>query len=295
MWRFASALVCVVLAGCGGGDAPTGAPAPPVAPAPSAAEPPPAADATLPRAPAGLTGALEANHERLAAAIDSWLAGEPALDAKPPRAVVLEALYQQRIYRMLRAEPRVARLVMARLRPGLRSVVRDNLEAGRSLRRLAGPLPKRPPRWRTAPGVPPQRLLRWYRQAEDRFGVDWEVLAAVNLVETGFGRLRNLSTAGARGPMQFIPSTWRAYGLGGDIDDPHDAILGAANYLHESGAPLNYRRALHAYNHSPLYVDAILRYARQMRRDSRRYYAYWSWQIFVRGRDGSDRRLTGPR
>jgi soluble lytic murein transglycosylase-like protein len=181
------------------------------------------------------------------------------------------------------------------VRPSLRPAVRDNVEAGLSLRRLAGPLPRKLPRWRTAAAQPPQQLLRWYQEAERRFGVEWEVLAAVNLVETGFGRLRNLSSAGARGPMQFIPSTWRAYGLGGDIDDAHDAILGAANYLHASGAPHNYRRALFAYNNSGLYVDAILRYARQMRRDARRYYGYWSWQVFVRGRDGRDRRLTGPR
>ena len=97
-----------------------------------------------------------------------------------------------------------------------------------------------------------------YLEAERRFGVAWQVLAAVNFVESAFGRLRNASTAGAQGPMQFLPSTWRAYGLGGDIDDPRDAILGAANYLHASGAPRDYRRALFAYNHSPAYVDAVL-------------------------------------
>ena len=62
-----------------------------------------------------------------------------------------------------------------------------------------------------------------------------QVLAAVNLVETNFNRNRAVSTAGAQGPMQFLPSTWRAYGMGGDIRDPHDAILGAANYLRASG------------------------------------------------------------
>ena len=66
--------------------------------------------------------------------------------------------------------------------------------------------------------------------------------------------------------MQFLPATWRAYGLGGDVHDPHDAILGAANYLHASGAPGNLRRALYAYNRSTLYVDAVLAYARVMAR-----------------------------
>jgi membrane-bound lytic murein transglycosylase B len=123
--------------------------------------------------------------------------------------------------------------------------------------------------------------------------VSWQVLAAVNFVETGFNRLRNNSTAGAQGPMQFIPSTWRAYGRGGNVRDPHDAILGAANYLRASGAPGSYRRALFAYNPSSLYVDAVLRYARRIRRDIRSYYAYYSWQIFVRTPSGT-RRLTGP-
>ncbi len=66
--------------------------------------------------------------------------------------------------------------------------------------------------------------------------------------------------------MKFIPSTWAAYGLGGDVHDAHDAILGAANYLHASGAPRNYRVALYHYNSVPAYVDAVMRYARQMTR-----------------------------
>ena len=93
------------------------------------------------------------------------------------------------------------------------------------------------PRIRAAEPEPADRLRAHYAAAQRRFGVGWHVLAAVNFVETGFGRLRNESTAGARGPMQFIPATWRAYGLGGDVHDPRDAILGAANYLHANGAP----------------------------------------------------------
>jgi membrane-bound lytic murein transglycosylase B len=94
--------------------------------------------------------------------------------------------------------------------------------------------------------------------------------------------------------MQFIPSTWKAYGMGGDIDDPRDAIMGAANYLRASGAPADYARALYAYNPSWSYVDAVLRYARRIRRDRRAYFAYHSWQVFVRT-PSVTRRLTGPR
>src|SRR5690349_5147629 len=94
--------------------------------------------------------------------------------------------------------------------------------------------------------------------------------------------------------MQFIPSTWRAYGLGGDIHDPHDAILGAANYLHANGAPGDYSGALYHYNPSRLYVDAVLRYARLIAHDRRWFYALYSWQVFVRTHAGGERRMTGP-
>ena len=94
--------------------------------------------------------------------------------------------------------------------------------------------------------------------------------------------------------MQFIPSTWRRYGLGGNVHDPHDAILGAANYLHANGAPRNYRRALYRYNPSSLYVDAVLRYARRIQSDPRAYYVFYSRQVFVRTPHGLVR-LTGPR
>jgi len=142
-------------------------------------------------------------------------------------------------------------------------------------------------RWAKGP------VLDHYREAQRRFGVGWPVLAAVNFVESAFGRLRSESVAGARGPMQFIPSTWEAYGMGGDVRDPHDAIIGAANYLHASGAPGDYQRALYAYNPSPAYVAAVLGYARQIRRDPRAYFAYHSWQVFVRTPSGVQR-ITGP-
>jgi len=142
--------------------------------------------------------------------------------------------------------------------------------------------------------LPADVLLRHYREAERRFHVRWQVLAALNFVESAFNKLRNRSAAGAQGPMQFLPSTWRSYGLGGNVHDPHDAILGAANYLHAAGAPRSYRRALFAYNPSPLYVDAVLRYARQIERDRRSYFDYYSRQVFVHTPAGV-RRVTGPR
>ena len=76
---------------------------------------------------------------------------------------------------------------------------------------------------------------RGYREAERRFGVDWDYLAAINLVETGLGRIRGTSVAGAQGPMQFIPSTWDIYGEGRHQLDAHDSILAAGRFLRDQG------------------------------------------------------------
>jgi membrane-bound lytic murein transglycosylase B len=86
------------------------------------------------------------------------------------------------------------------------------------------------------------------------------------------------SVAGAQGPMQFIPSTWAIYGHGGNIRDPHDAILAAARLLKANGAPGRYGPALRAYNPSGLYVDAVTRYAREIDRDSYALYFLYSWE-----------------
>jgi membrane-bound lytic murein transglycosylase B len=93
--------------------------------------------------------------------------------------------------------------------------------------------------------------------------------------------------------MQFMPATWRAYGLGGNVHDPHDAVLGAANYLHANGAPRDNRRALLRYNPSALYVDAVIRYAREIQNNRRAFYEYYVRQVFVRTTSGL-RRITGP-
>ena len=228
---------------------------------------------------------------RLNDAIDRWIA-EGTSRGGPPREVSLLGLYQQRIYLLLGGRRRLARSVLARLPARVKPAARDVLAARGALQVLNPPTRRR--RFTTGRALPAGRLLRLYRRAERRFGVQWELLAAVNFVETGFNKIRSNSTAGAQGPMQFIPSTWDAYGMGGNIRDPRDAIMGAANYLRASGAPGNVGRALFAYNPSSLYVTAVRRYARRIRLDRRAFYAFYSWQIFVRTPAGS-RRLTGPR
>ena len=251
----------------------------------------PAPNEPIPREPARLAHTLLVTSVALDGAVDRWrLEGNPAR-GEPPSDVELLALYHQRIYRLLRANDRLARAVFPLLPSGLAREARSIVGAGRKLRAITPALKARA--IRTKRPAPLGVLLRHYRDAERRFGVPWQVLAAVNFSESAFGKIRTDSAAGAQGPMQFMPATWRANGLGGNVHRDRDAIMGAANYLRRSGAPGNLRRALYAYNHSTAYVDSILRYTELIRRDVRNLYVFYSWQLFVRTEKG-DLRLTGP-
>jgi membrane-bound lytic murein transglycosylase B len=242
----------------------------------------------IPREPPALARALTATTADLSAAIGRWRTKSSA----PPSDVVLLALYQQRIYRLLARETeQVAGRTVRLLPPTLSRTATDFLTAHRELYRLTPPIGSST--IRVARARPAAALLGYYREAQRRFAVPWNVLASVNFVETKFGKLRSASAAGAQGPMQFMPATWRTYGLGGDINDARDAILAAANYLRASGAPRDLRLALHHYNPSPAYVDAVLRYARRIASDRTTFFALYSWQVFVKT-PGGDRRVTGP-
>jgi soluble lytic murein transglycosylase-like protein len=114
---------------------------------------------------------------------------------------------------------------------------------------------------------PVDALRSYYQEAYQRFGVDPSYLASINFLESNFGRVNGPSSAGALGPMQFLPDTWNAFGLGGNVNDPHDAIMGAANYLVHNGAPADMRNAIWHYNNSFDYVDSIESFARAYRED----------------------------
>src|SRR5829696_1859053 len=129
----------------------------------------------------------------------------------------------------------------------------------------------------TATGVPnfmirkfrvPPFLLSIYQAAGIEYGVRWEILAAINEIETDYGRNLNVSSAGALGWMQFMPSTWKMYGTDANKDgrkdpyNPVDAIFAAARYLKAAGYEQDVRRAIFAYNHADWYVDSVLLRAR---------------------------------
>jgi membrane-bound lytic murein transglycosylase B len=227
---------------------------------------------TLIAAAALATAPVHATPQDLAARMTADDAAVRA--AAPSRAAAVDL---QRALRTLSRDRRLGASTTRLLAPRLARQSRTIILALRDLRRLAAGWP--PHRIRVGPAEPLERLRSHYRAAHRRFGVGPHVLAAVNFVESQFGRLRNDSVSGAQGPMQFMPATWRAYGLGGDIHDPHDAVLGAANMLHANGAPVSYARALYRYNPSPLYVDAVLRYARLIDRDRHALPFLYLWEV----------------
>jgi murein DD-endopeptidase MepM/ murein hydrolase activator NlpD len=110
----------------------------------------------------------------------------------------------------------------------------------------------------------PPFLLPIFQAAGTAYGIPWQVLAAINEVETDYGRDLSVSSAGAEGWMQFLPSSWAQYGLDANGDgfrdpyNPADAIFTAARYLHAAGGNSDIRGAIFAYNHSQEYVDSVL-------------------------------------
>jgi hypothetical protein len=107
-------------------------------------------------------------------------------------------------------------------------------------------------------------LLPIYQAAGTQYGIRWEVLAAINEIETDYGRNLNVSSAGALGWMQFMPATWRQYGVDANKDgkrdpyNPVDAIFSAAKYLKAAGGDKDIKRGIFAYNHAGWYVDSVM-------------------------------------
>ncbi len=204
-------------------------------------------------------------------------------DPGSTRSLLREAgeLQQLAVRALNLASARDRRRVLGMVRPATGTVLRANLSAAAPLRDLTA-AQRRLPRWRIVRPPAPEVLLGFYRRAERRTDVPWEYLAAIHLTETRMGRIRGTSTAGAQGPMQFIPTTWDIYGAGGDIDDPRDAILAAGRLLRANGAPRRMAQALYRYNPSDSYVRAVSAYARSIRQVPWAYTGYWQWRVFYR-------------
>jgi hypothetical protein len=186
---------------------------------------------------------------------------------------------QQQMYHLLAAHADLVPAVLAQLAPAVRDTVQANLTAAKQIDTLNGTTAKLP-HWQIVAPPPPAVLLGYYRDAERTFGVRWQYLAAINLIETNMGRIRGLSSAGAQGPMQFMPATWAYYGRG-NVNDPHDAIMAAGRYLQAAGAQRDMSRAIYAYNNSDLYVRAVTLYAQQMFANERAFLGYYNWQVYV--------------
>ena len=274
MIRLLLALACgVALSACSGNDGT----------APQHPAPPAAGSSSANGPPERVTGAD--------AVVATLARAEPAIadPATDQQTLTDLARRQQVAYRTWSDHPGWDRRVLAGLPPSLRALARAQVAARRSLRSIYpssdAALPTELPAWRIDPPDPLDDLVADYHLAQRRTGVDWEVLAAINFVETDFGRITGTSDAGAQGPMQFIPATWEAYGAGGDIHDPHDAVLGAGRLLAANGFAGAPAAALHHYNDSDGYVRAVLLLAGILRDHPRELRAWHEWQVyFLTGR-----------
>ncbi len=166
----------------------------------------------------------------------------------------------------------------------LRAVADLHITARRELSALhagGGPPLEEIPAWAVVEPEPLDTLVGHYQRAGQATGIDWQILAGINLIETAMGRIDGLSSAGAQGPMQFLPSTWEEVSEGGDIDSPSDAIDGAARYLVQRGGLEDIRDGLYGYNNSDNYVNAVLAYAELLDLDERALRGFYNWEVYV--------------
>lgn len=198
-----------------------------------------------------------------------------------PADLAFYAHLQQLAYRRLASQPSWDSAVFAEVPAAHLASVRGHLAARRAFFSMDNDASElQLPAWRIVEPVPAATLVGWYQEAAARFGVDWTVLAAINLVETGMGRIQGLSVADARGPMQFLPSTWASYGLGGNIDDPHDSIIAAGYLLQQMGWASDQRLAVRRYNNSTPYVNGVLAYRDLLDADPAQFAAIHAWQVY---------------
>ena len=264
----ALAAVILTLVGCSG--SPAAAPT-------AAAEPTPTTE-TAASAPPGTQPRLASDPAKVG---DDLVADELALrdPSTPQPLVVAAARRQQAAYRAIGRNPGWDAVIRPKIPASLTQVYDLNIDARRQLNAMAI-VRDTLPAWRIQPPAPAEQLLGFYREAQAATGVGWNYLAAINLIETRFGSIAGTSTAGALGPMQFMPATWAAYGQGGDVTAPRDAIMAAGRYLAASGFAADPSRAIFAYNHANEYVRAVSDYAAVLAADPSTFGHYYLWDVY---------------
>ena len=242
------------------------------------ADPPSPTTQAVAAVPTGAQPALASDPARIA---DNLIADQLALrDPSTPEAVrAAAARRQQAAYRAIGRHPEWDGIIRPKIPQTMAAFYDRNIDARRQLNAMAT-VRNTLPAWTITFPAPADELLSYYRESEAASGVGWNYLAAINLVETRLGSIAGDSTAGAQGPMQFMPSTWASYGKGGDVRSPHDSIMAAGRLLAANGFAANPDRAIFAYNHANEYVRAVSDYAATLAADPAAFGDYYRWDVY---------------
>ena len=237
-----------------------------------------------------------ADADALASELSYVEAGIRAADVTPVELAAL-GRRQQLAYRAVNRHPEWDDVLLGSVAPAARVPLQFHLAARKAQAdHAAGRPPTAPPSslpaWTIVEPLPVEVLRGYYDEAAAATGVAWQYLAAIHFQETRMGRVVGVSSAGAVGPMQFLPSTW-ARCCTGDPTVARDAIMGTAHYLVQRGAPADMQKALFAYNPNSGYVGAVTAFAQNMIADPRAYLGYHGWDVLSATSAGTVRLSVG--